>query len=153
MLLSQKARFSFRSLLGVVDQMPFCWEISRFLKLLLFIMKYRIGMFGLGEGDFEPYKRMHKFLKGNLTFVNQQAPLNNIFININKNILPNIQQMQIAPSFLKIYTGSIKMMLKVKLVLNVRTFKIPYKERILDYQLWIHTPSIIWEKILINFKV
>lgn len=75
-------------------------------------MKYRIGMFGLGEGDFEPYKRMHKFLKGNLTFLNQQAPLNNIFININKNILPNIQQMQIALSFLKTYTGSIKMMLK-----------------------------------------
>lgn len=69
-------------------------------------------MFGLGEGDFEPCKRIHKFVKGNLTFLNQQATLNNIFVNINKNILPNIQQMQIALSFLKTNTGSSKMMLK-----------------------------------------
>lgn len=40
MLFSSSALVSFASLLGVVDQIPFCWEISMFLMLLLFMMKY-----------------------------------------------------------------------------------------------------------------
>lgn len=40
-LFSRKALVSLVSLLGVVDQIPFCWEISMFLMLLLFMMKYR----------------------------------------------------------------------------------------------------------------
>lgn len=43
-LFSKKALVSLVSLLGVVDQMPFCWEISKFLMLLLFIIKYRTNV-------------------------------------------------------------------------------------------------------------
>lgn len=48
---SRKALLSLGSLFGVVDQMFFCWEISMFLRLLLFMMKYRPDEDGSGGGD------------------------------------------------------------------------------------------------------